>query len=515
MQRSFFLAIFGLSLFWIASAVGDELSERQRSVADRYAQLEQVLLRMSEASATTNPRRALLLKKVLLAGKDKLLALRLDGVVRMLEERRLTESISGQEEIEKDLHELLRLLESENREQRRAAEKEKIKQFLRELEEVIHQEKTLKAKTSQKDKEQLAALEKEQTDIRRRTRSLRDRIEEHENPEASTGKDETSDSKDATPSDSSTPEDGENEKKSEHESDQPVTESPEKNADLKSDASPTVQAMQKALDRMKQAERKLAEAEKNGALEEQEEAIAELQRVKAELEKILRQIREEEMLQTLEKLEARFRRMLRIEQSIRSQTERLAVDAEKEDEALKRQIQIQASRLGADQQALVVDADDALILLREDGTAQAMVESLLQTRFDMADLVDRLGATRLDSVTLDIEDTVIASLREMLEAVELAVKETEKKKENPAPPSGADAPAEDEPLIQLLSELRMIRSMQRRVNERTDRYEKAVDRLKDEPNADLSELRKKVEELARQQNRISRILHDLKTGRIR
>ncbi|MDR3199525.1 MAG: hypothetical protein LBU34_16785, partial [Planctomycetaceae bacterium] len=71
----------------------------------------------------------------------------------------------------------------------------------------------------------------------------------------------------------------------------------------------------------------------------------------------------------------------------------------------------------------------------------------------------------------------------------------------------------EEPLIQLLSELKMIRSMQQRVNERTKRYEKMIDQLRNDPNADYNTLRKNVEELARQQNRISRILHDLKIGK--
>jgi hypothetical protein len=498
-----------------------------------------------------------------------------------LERRQLTEALTGQEEAEKDLLELLQLLESENREQRRTAEKEKIKEFLRNLEEIIHQEKSLKTKTAQKENEQLTPLEKEQKNVRLRTQTLRDQINENENPgtapkDTSKEQEQKTEQKSASPENSNS-ENSENdsnnnsdkpeqpkeksannesdnnkaennksadsdsdsekenkkgnqdsEKKSSQKSDEDSSkESSEKNSETdskqdsakdsnqKSDnSSPTQQAMQKALQRMNEAEKKLQKAEKSGALEDQEEAIAELQRVKAELEKILKQLREEEMLQTLEKLEARFKRMLRVEQSIRSQTEKTSAEAKNADESATRQIQIQASRIGLDQQSVIDDADAALILLREDGTAQAMVESLLQARFDMAEAKNRLNRTEIDSVTLDIEDAVIASLQEMLEAVELAIKEAEKRKENPQQKSSSgEGDADSEPLIQLLSELKMIRSMQQRVNERTERYEKSVDQLRNETNPDFESLRKKVEELTRQQNRISRILHDLKVGK--
>ncbi|MDR0336379.1 MAG: hypothetical protein LBI18_04745 [Planctomycetaceae bacterium] len=525
MIRVIFILFF-IFLFHFSLLFAQELSEKQRGVADRYAQLEQILLRMSEASASTNPQRAALLKKALLASKDKLLALRLKNVVDVLERRQLTEAAAGQETIEQDLLELLQLLESENREQRRTSEKEKIKEFLRNLEEIIHQEKNLKSKTAQQENENLSLLENEQKKVRLQTQTLRDQITEHEHPDIAKPKNQSADQD----------KDNKNDNNAQKLENDPLKESSEKENENKNDndnknenenknnngnenmeqpqGSPTQQAIQKALQRMNQAEKKLQQAEKSGAVEDQEEAIAELQRVKAELEKILRQLREEELLQTLEKLESRFKRMLRVEQSIRSQTEKISVEANNVDESAMRPIQIQSSRIGADQQTVIDDADAVLVLLREDGTAQAMVESLLQARFDMAEVKTRLDRTELDSVTLDIEDTVINVLQEMLDAVELAIKETEKRKEQQQQsPNGNENNHQEEPLIQLLSELKMIRSMQQRVNERTERYEKMLDQLRNVPNADYSTLRKNVEELTRQQNRISRILHDLKIGK--
>ncbi len=453
------------------------LFAQQRDVAERFGQLEQILLRMSEASATSNPRRAELLKKTLLASKDKLIALRLESLVDILQNRRLTEAVAGQEGVENDLLALLKLLESENREQRRAQEKEEIKKFLRDLEEIIHQEKALKARTTRWEKEplspeKLSAMEKEQRDVRLNALSLQNRM-------ADVLKESSA-------------------------------EEPH--------GSPARQAMEKAQNRMRQAEEKLQKAVKDGVLEDQEEAIAELQKAKAELEKILRQIREEELLQTLENLESRLERMLHAEQSIRSKTEQMCVTSKEADDVLRRQIRIQADQLATEQLRVLGDADAALVLLREDGTAQAMVELLLQTRFDMDEIRQRLEGAVLDAMTLDIEDAVVAALEEMLSAVKQAIQEAKARQddltENPqrADPRNGDAPG-DEPLVQMLAELKIIRSMQQRVNERTQRCEAEMATLQNEPDADYGPLRKRVEELARQQNRISRILHDLKVGK--
>ena len=493
MNRYFLLVVIvtWTTAFSLCSA--QQLTEKQRALSDRYAQLEQIILRMSEVSASTNPKRAELLRKVLAASKDRLVSPRLDEVVRTLEQKRLTDAVSAQEGIEKDLLELLRLLESENRDQNREAEKERIKEFLRDLEELIHKEKTLKQRTVQN--EDTAPFEQEQKDVRLLTQSLRERIEDHENP----GK--RAEEKDTKQSDEKDPNQGDENK---NDGNQEQSE-PDDSNEAKT---PTQQAMSQALKRMRQAEQKLKEAEKKGALEDQEEAIAELQKAKAELEKILRQLREEELMQTLEKLEARFKRMLRVEQAIRSQTERLSNENGEDDET-RRTVQIQSSRLGADQQTVLEDADAALVLLREDGTAQAMVESLLQARFDMTEAKSRLDKTELGPVTLAIEDAIISALEEMLDAIDLAIKEAKKRQENQEQSPEGGGNIGEEPLIQILSELKMIRSMQRRVNERTERYEKMLA----EPNIDLDSLKSGVNELARQQNRISRILHAIKVGR--
>jgi len=498
----------GVVIAFGVSLQAQELTDKQRNLAGRYAQLERVLLRLAETSAGSDPRRATLLNQALHESRDKLLVQRFDTLINALERRQLTDAISGQTEIEQDLFLLLRLLESENRNERRDAEKEQIKEFLKDIEEILHSERTLRNQTRQQEAQNLPVLEKDQRDIRMKAQTLRDRMAEHEgwSPQSERESGESSEQSEQSPSQSE-----QNPSQSEQDQSKPIQNQP------REEQTPSQQALEKVLERMRQAEQKLQQTERERAIEEQEEAIAELQRLKEELEKILRQLREEELMQTLEKLEERFRRMLRQEQTIRSQTERLIDELKNESASDQRQMKIRADRLGIDQQSVIEGAEAALLILREDGTAQAMVESLLQARFDMTEVKSRLDRTILDAVTLHIADAVIDTLQEMLEAIRAAIEEARERREeseNQQPQQQGGEMAE-EPLIQLLAELRMIRSMQRRVNERTVRYDSEIKQLLEKPDTDLSHLRQAVEELARQQNRISRILHELRIGRTR
>ncbi len=474
------------------------LPEKQRNLLEKHERLEMILLRMAESDMSSNPRRAALLKKVLGVSKDRLITMRMDEIGAILERKRLAQAIEGQEGVEKDLAELLALLESENRDQRREAEKEKIKEHLRELDDLILQQRALKGKTAETEKieplsETQNSLEKKAADLARRLAELQ---EVGPDSEKSSSKKESPDQQGKQ---------GQNQSPSEQDD--------SKSEDEKSEQklSPTQKAMQQARRRMQRAKEELEKSQKRGAVDEQEEAIAELQQARAALERILRQLREEEMIQTLQFLDARVRKMLQLEKAIRTQTERLSTEqaADSADqEAAARRVQVLASRLGADQTKVIEDADAALLLLREDGTAAAMSESLLQSRFDMLEVANRLGRAEIGRATVSLEDSIIESLQEMLEALEQAKKELQKRQQDEQAGDASQSEGEDS-LIGILSELRMIRTMQKRVNERTARYAE----LLGEGKSDLSELKAGVEELTRQQDRIQKILRDIRLKR--
>src|SRR5690606_30322948 len=123
------------------------------------------------------------------------------------------------------------------------------------------------------------------------------------------------------------------------------------------------QRVEAARERMREAQEKLEQAQREDATDRQEEALEELEQAKAELEEVLRQLREEEMQRMLVMLEARFRRMLDMQIEVYEGTVRLT---ELPEEARSRGSQIEAGRLGRKESLIVLEADKALELLRED-----------------------------------------------------------------------------------------------------------------------------------------------------
>jgi hypothetical protein len=256
---------------------------------------------------------------------------------------------------------------------------------------------------------------------------------------------------------------------------------------------------------MKEAREKLEEALREEAVDKQEEALRELEAAKAELEKILRQMREEEMARLLAMLEARFRKMLDMQVEVYEGTIRLdRLPAE----SRGRGSEIESGRLSRSESQIVIEADKALTLLREEGSAVAMPEALEQTRDDMQQVMQKLAEFDVGALTQGVEEDIIASLEEMIAALEKAQQELESQQNQQQPPPPPGEPQEP-PLIDQLAELRMIRSLQMRVNRRTATYAKLIDGER----ADRPELLQALNELAERQNRIYRTTRDIVVGR--
>ena len=272
----------------------------------------------------------------------------------------------------------------------------------------------------------------------------------------------------------------------------------------KSPAQRAADNIKKAQQRQQQAEQKLKEAKREGALEDQRQAQRELETAKAELEKILRQLREEELQRTLVLLEARFRKMLEAENEIYDETVRLDQSADK---APRHEVEIAAGRLSRRQDQVVREADRALTLLREDGTSVAFPEALQQAREDMQSISLRLSDLKTSVLTQSLEEDVIAALEEALAAIQQALAELREQQSNQQQQQGGE-PGE-QPLVDQLAELRMIRALQARVNKRTKSY----DQLIEGEQAYETELIEALQSLSERQERIFQATHDLHTGR--
>jgi hypothetical protein len=268
---------------------------------------------------------------------------------------------------------------------------------------------------------------------------------------------------------------------------------------------PTQKRLEQAQKRMQEAREKLDEAKRRDATEKQAEALKELEQAKAELEEILRQLREEEMARTLAMLETRFRKMLDAQVEVYEGTKRLDKVAEAERD---RDDEIEAGRLSRNESQIAIEADKALVVLREEGSAVAFPEAVMEMRDDMNQIARRLSETKVGDVTQGIEKDVIAALEEMIASLKKAQKDMDEKSKQA---QQAESGESEEPLVDTLAELRMIRALQMRVNNRTQRY---AEMTKTE-QTEVPELIEALRRLAEREQRIHKVTRDIVVGRNR
>src|SRR5262245_26803795 len=125
----------------------DELALEQSRVADKYAKLEQLLLKMAELEGVTNPKRAQLLTRAVEQSKERLTKTQLESLVKLLNQKQLKRALDGQTVVKTDLKALLELLMSEDRSDRLKSEQQRIKEYIKEVERLIRLEKSVQGQT--------------------------------------------------------------------------------------------------------------------------------------------------------------------------------------------------------------------------------------------------------------------------------------------------------------------------------------------------------------------------------
>ncbi|HOM17931.1 MAG TPA: hypothetical protein PLQ00_11420, partial [Thermoguttaceae bacterium] len=169
-----------------------------------------------------------------------------------------------------------------------------------------------------------------------------------------------------------------------------------------------------------------------------------------------------------------------------------------------------ASRLSSKELEIVLEAEKALALLKEDGTAVAFIEATTQVREDMEQVAERLAQAKVNQITQQIELDIIAALEEMIEALQRAQKERQQQQQGGQGQQGGQQ--QDPALVDLIAELKMIKAMQLRVNNRTERYRRLV---QGDQSTEVPELQAALKKLAEQEQRIHKITRDIETGRNR
>lgn len=269
------------------------------------------------------------------------------------------------------------------------------------------------------------------------------------------------------------------------------------------------------------AEDNLRKDNRKDAPEDQQAALDKLNAAKKALEDLLRQLREEEIERLLARLESRCRRMLALQIGVRDDSVALDKVIQTNPKSEATRADRQASNVLSDrEEEIVKEARAGLKLLEEEGSAVAFAEVFTQVKGDMELVAARLRKTDTGVVTVTVENQIIETLQEMIEALKKA--QADNKNKSKPGQSGQSGQPPDQKLLDLLAELKMIRSMQKRVNSRTELYGKQyAGEQAPPPESGSSEtereryerIQTELKNLSKRQQKIGKVTHDIATGK--
>ena len=256
-------------------------------------------------------------------------------------------------------------------------------------------------------------------------------------------------------------------------------------------------------------DRAIEELKKNNkakASDKQDKAIAELMKAKEKLEEILRQLREEERELVLAQLEARFRDMLLKQEGVNNGT--LAIHAVPVDTRTDRH-RNRAVEIARNEDEISLLAAKALTLFREEGSSVAFPEAIEQIREDMLTVARRLERVEVGEITQNIEQDIVEGLKEIIEALQKELEKQKDKKQQQQQQQQEQQQQQQQGLVNKLAELKMLRSLQYRVNRRTRQLGRTVD---GEQAIDLDVV-SQLKQLSDRQAKVQKATYDLSTGK--
>jgi hypothetical protein len=256
------------------------------------------------------------------------------------------------------------------------------------------------------------------------------------------------------------------------------------------------------------AEDNIDKGDKKTSKEDQDKAVQKLEDAKKKLEDLLRQLREEELDRLLANLQARCEKMLAMQINVQDGTIRVAKEiAKTEDKKATRDHQQDSLKLSDKEKDIVVEANKAIEMLEAEGSAVAFPEVFQQVREDMKNVQRRLGIVDVGTVTQGVEQDIVDTLKEMIEALKKAKQELDNKKSQSKSQQQQQQQV-DQKLLDEIAELKMIRSMQIRVNSRTHLYGREYEG----EQADAPRIQQELRQLSDRQDRIYEVTNRIAKG---
>ena len=454
------------------------------------------------------------------------------------------------QELREDLRKLIEILAKDNREDQLRKEKEDALKTLEKLREIIGKQERVKANTDlgKAAKEDLAKAQKKVSD---QTKELAGSKESKSGKDAKDGKDKDGKDKDGKDKDGKDKDgkdkdgkdkdgkdkDGKDKDGKDKDGKAKDGKSGESNPgqgnpdeDKKSEESPPPESGEQAQAKKQikeatkdqdKAEDKIKKGDNPGASQDQQQALDKLKQAQKKLEDLLQQLREEELKQMLAKLQARCEKLLNMQIAVKTSTEELdkaiaALSTKKPGRAEDQR----GLELGDAEDAIVREATAAITLIEQEGSAIAFAEVFGQVRTDMILVSGKLKKTEVGEITQGVETEIIDTLKEMIGALKKARQDQKPKpKPSEAGKEGESNPNNDQRLLDQIAELKMVRSMQARLNQRTVVYGKQLNG--EQPsNATgskerdrIESLRKDLFDLGQRQVKITKVTRDMALGR--
>ncbi|MFO0822460.1 MAG: hypothetical protein U0792_04965 [Gemmataceae bacterium] len=270
--------------------------------------------------------------------------------------------------------------------------------------------------------------------------------------------------------------------------------------------------VQQAVPQQEGAEDDIKKGNPDAASKKQDEAIKKLEQALKELEKRLKQLREKELEKLLANLEERVGRMLRMQIEVYDATKKIH-DGVTKNNNQKTTADVQKSQAEADKElAIIAEADKALKLMEGEGSAVVFAGVLTEVRGDMVAVQKRLNEGRVEGRkggeaegTQLIEEQIIEQLTMMKEALKKAKQDLQDSKGKP----GDSGPPgkQDKKLLDIINELKLVKSLQEQINKRTISYEKQ------DPGAQQKDpiVKGELKQLSDRQKVLQEMLHKIAT----
>jgi len=436
--------------------------------------------------------------------------------------RDLESAIGQNEQLRKTLREMIDILLSDNQAGKLKEEQKRLQALLKMLDAVIRAQKVERSKV-ESGKGDPDALARGQQKVTRETQDVHRAMgkdKEAKDGEPKDGKGKSGEPKDGKGK-AGEPKDGEGKsgkgksgepKEGQGKSGEPKDGTPKEGDPSNQPPMPPQEQSRKqvqdAIENQRKAEEKVQKDDRKGASNEQDDAIKKLEEARKEIERRLKQLREEEMERLLANLENRCSRMLALQIEVYEGTKRLyASIGQLPEKKATRSEDLKSGELSAKEGQIVFEANKAIQLLQEEGSAVAFPLVLEDVRDQMRVVQTRLFKTDVAQFTQSIEEDIITSLKEMIAALKKAQQDMKDRKDQPPPPPGGQPPPSK--LIDTLAELKMIRSLQVQINSRTKAYAAQYPG----EQADAADICKELQGLANRQEKVYKVTKDIATGK--